>query len=357
MSTSVRFNLVYWYGEFLQDIPARLGTNEALDSSVKALTASHSSYCLYNRATPEALVKYSAALRILRFYLDDPIKARSSETLCAVMLLLICQGFHGAGDMSMTGHCEGAAQILKARRYYNRNDEFESKLHLSLRAPVIFEGLFNPRIQFTPSEWKTLVDNHIDEGTFPGKLMRYVSQVTAMLRHGNFFNGEISDTKSVDELRTNYQTLKAAIKSYGTYMESLKPIDKDVKRFAFDAQTYYLVQRFYTFALTVGIILGCVLSAIDTEDTELTSDLNSFASGIMALAEDGKRFKPLGASYMQLCFQSAWVGTTDPLIKAEAEKEMVEYVESFGTGYPKARLMSELERMSRHLRLIERYTV
>lgn len=90
-STSVRFNLVYWYGEFLQDIPARLGRNEALDSSVKALTAAHSSFCLQHRPTPEALVKYSAALRTLRFYLDDPVKACSTETLCAVMLLLICQ--------------------------------------------------------------------------------------------------------------------------------------------------------------------------------------------------------------------------------------------------------------------------
>lgn len=91
ISTSVRFNLVYWYGEFLQDIPARLGNNEALDSAVKALTAAHSSFCLYNRATPDALVKYSAALRVLRFYLNDPVKASSSETLCAVMLLLMCQ--------------------------------------------------------------------------------------------------------------------------------------------------------------------------------------------------------------------------------------------------------------------------
>ncbi|OBT87208.1 hypothetical protein VE02_04872 [Pseudogymnoascus sp. 03VT05] len=356
-STAVRFNLTYWYGEFLQDIPARLGRNEALDSSVKALTAAHSSYCLHKRATPEALVKYSAALRMLRFYLDDPVKACSSETLCAVMLLLMCQGFHGMTDTGWTGHCEGAAQILKARRYYNPNDEFESKLHLSLRAPVVFEGLFNPKIQFTSSEWKTLVDNHIDEGTFPGKMMRYVSQVTAMIRHGNFFEGEISDTKAVDELRTNYQTLRAGIKSYEEYLESMKPIDKDIKRIAFDAQTYHLVQRVYSFALTVGIILGCVLGAIDTEDTELISDLNSFSSGIMALAEDGKRFKPLGASYMMLCFQAAWIGTTDPLVKAEAEKEMVEYVEDYGRGYTKERLMSEVERMSRHVRLIDPYTM
>lgn len=197
------------------------------------------------------------------------------------------------------------------------------------------------------------MDNHIDEGTFPGKMMRYVSQVTAMIRHGNFFNGEINDMAAVDALRTNYQALKAGIMAYKEYLQTLVPAEKDVNRYAFDAQNYYLVQRFYTFALTVGIILGCVLSALDTEDSELISDLNSFSSGIMALAEDGKRFKPLGASYLMLCFQAAWIGTDDPSVKAEAEKEMVEYLEDFGGGYTKERLMSDLERMSRHLRLID----
>jgi hypothetical protein len=35
------------------------------------------------------------------------------------------------------GHVEGAAQILKARRYYDPADDFESKLLLSLRGPVV----------------------------------------------------------------------------------------------------------------------------------------------------------------------------------------------------------------------------
>ncbi|OAF61245.2 hypothetical protein VC83_01907 [Pseudogymnoascus destructans] len=164
-------------------------------------------------------------------------------------------------------------------------------------SPTNASGLFNPRIQFTPSEWKTLVDNHIDEGSFPGKMMRYVSQVTAMIRHGNFFEGPSRRWE---------------------YLVSMIPTDKDITRLAFDAQTYYLVQRLYTFALTVGTILGCVLGALDTEDTELISDLNSFSSGIMALARTGR-----DSNLLEL---------------AEAEKEMVEYVGDFGGGYTKERL-------------------
>jgi hypothetical protein len=34
-------------------------------------------------------------------------------------------------------HCEGAAQILKIRGFYDKNDEFERKLLLALRGSVV----------------------------------------------------------------------------------------------------------------------------------------------------------------------------------------------------------------------------
>jgi hypothetical protein len=36
-----------------------------------------------------------------------------------------------------TGHCEGAAHLLKARQYQQPQDDFEYKLLLSLRGPVV----------------------------------------------------------------------------------------------------------------------------------------------------------------------------------------------------------------------------
>ena len=90
-STSLRYNLAWTYGGFLEDIPRRLGTNEALDTAVRALLSGHASLCLHREVSIEALTKYSHALQKLRVYLDDPIKACASETLCAVMLLMMCQ--------------------------------------------------------------------------------------------------------------------------------------------------------------------------------------------------------------------------------------------------------------------------
>lgn len=138
VSTDLRFNLAWWYGIFLEDIPKRLGINKALDASVMALTETHLDFCSRRPPTPKALLRYSIALRTLRFYLDEPANACTTETLCAVMVLLICQGFIGNTGFRWTGHCEGAAQILKARKYYDPNDEFESKLFISIRAPVVW---------------------------------------------------------------------------------------------------------------------------------------------------------------------------------------------------------------------------
>lgn len=90
-STDLRYNLGWAYGFYLYDIPQRLGTNKALDASVEAMVTAHSSFCLKGFVSVETLVKYSRALSVLRTYLDDPVKAHSSDTLGAVALLLTCQ--------------------------------------------------------------------------------------------------------------------------------------------------------------------------------------------------------------------------------------------------------------------------
>lgn len=68
-----------------------MNENEALDTAVNALICAHSNFCARSEVSVETLSSYSRALRSLRYCLDDPDKASTSETLCAVMLLLICQ--------------------------------------------------------------------------------------------------------------------------------------------------------------------------------------------------------------------------------------------------------------------------
>lgn len=47
------------------------------------------------------------------------------------------QMFIGNSKTGVTGHGEGAAQMLKARGYYEPRDDFDSKLVQCLRGPVV----------------------------------------------------------------------------------------------------------------------------------------------------------------------------------------------------------------------------
>lgn len=95
-TNTLNYNLAWTYGFFMFDIPQRLNINEALDSAVIALNCAHDDYCTRSQLSRSTLSiktlgSYSRALASLRNCLDDPAKATSSETLCAVMILLICQ--------------------------------------------------------------------------------------------------------------------------------------------------------------------------------------------------------------------------------------------------------------------------
>lgn len=91
-STGVKYNLAWTYGGYLVDVPARLGTNEALDRAADTVLAALERFSASHvDVTPVILEKYTLALAALRRCLDDPVKAKASETLCAVLLLLTCQ--------------------------------------------------------------------------------------------------------------------------------------------------------------------------------------------------------------------------------------------------------------------------
>jgi len=90
-STDFKNSLFWTYGDFLEDVPRRLGLNEALDASAAVLVSAHADFCSNGLITPQTLGKYSQGLQKLRICLDHPVQASSTETLCAVMILIICQ--------------------------------------------------------------------------------------------------------------------------------------------------------------------------------------------------------------------------------------------------------------------------
>ena len=88
----LRFNLMTAFGAYIAKIPSRLGVSPALDAASESLVAAHMYYCARSPQNNSRYLKASShALRAVRHELNEPVKARSSEVLCAIMLLMTNQ--------------------------------------------------------------------------------------------------------------------------------------------------------------------------------------------------------------------------------------------------------------------------
>lgn len=85
----IRYGL-WLYGNFLEDIPRRLGSNSALDTAVDLLTTT-SSVLHTKTVSVEMQHKYLEALAALRTTLEGSAEFEAADILCAVHLVIISQ--------------------------------------------------------------------------------------------------------------------------------------------------------------------------------------------------------------------------------------------------------------------------
>ncbi|KAJ5287482.1 hypothetical protein N7478_003168 [Penicillium angulare] len=367
-TTHFRYNLWWTFGTFLEDVPRRLGTNEALDRSIEALTAAHSGFCGIERngATVEALTKYSQALRTLRVYLDDGVHSQSSNTLCAVMVLLVCQAFLGQTSQAWSGHAEGAVLILKARKKYAPRDMFEKKLFLSLRGTVLFEGLLNDRINLTPTEWDELVRNEFDANTPEGRILQNLAKGPHLMPQCRQILQTASDPTNIyNEARTLYQDCKQdlqelrsrAVDNNASSID-MTGVPKDKEKFVTEFfHAHY--QRTYGIGLVVTLFFNCILNSLEKYmalafgmdgDFTVQIDANYLAEEVLALAERSMIYRPVGAGYLIICLTAAWAATSDSVLKGKLRVALNDYHGDFKVR-DHFRMNQELEWTAEHLRL------
>lgn len=88
----LKMNLILNFGGFLAYVPCRLGKNEVLDATVDAFVAAYAHFCTGSMQDDSVVLrKNGVALAALRRGLEDPSTAHSSETLCAVQMMMIYQ--------------------------------------------------------------------------------------------------------------------------------------------------------------------------------------------------------------------------------------------------------------------------
>ncbi|KAF8862981.1 hypothetical protein BDZ45DRAFT_798610 [Acephala macrosclerotiorum] len=251
------------------------------------------------------------------------------------MLLLICQSFLGHVGQWST-HGQGAAQILKARAYYDPNDKFESKLVLSLRGPVLFEALVNPKLSFSPEEWSTLVENHLDGGSYEEQTDTDVEALES-------------------ETACHYDTLKATLGYMHTRLRSIPDNPSaDNKQSGLSLTTLHaFYQRSYGLCLAICIIVNCIFKALDPNNAGLEADSTAFCQKVLDVAEKAAKYRPVGASFVFLCLIVARCDNADTIqLPAKVQAALLDYRMDFAS--PEVRhLEAELAYAHRRLSLRE----
>jgi hypothetical protein len=212
------------------------------------------------------------------------------------------------------------------------------------------------KINLTPSEWKAIVVNKLDGATSEGRMMRCLARIPDFIERGKKVRrGDYYDPDLLEEARSNYATFKAASEELHNRLDAAEKSNETLNS-AFSLHAYY--ERIYGFGLAVGIILNCVLSAIDVDDFEITLESERFSREIITLSEPAKRFRPLWSSYMILCLMAAWIGTTNPSVTLLAEREIEDYQRDYFRGRitslsAATSTITYLEQISQQLHLLE----
>ncbi|KAJ5693458.1 hypothetical protein N7462_002881 [Penicillium macrosclerotiorum] len=294
--TDVRFDISY-YGQFLKEIPKRVGTSLALDASVKAVVTAYP-YFRHQNFSPAAYLEYCKSLRALRESLSDPIEARSTNTLCAVYLITICQSWLGKYDDQLKGHGEAISHLLRIADLQKCKSDFEKDIVITLTVPVILEAIVNPRIQMDSKWWEDVTQRY---SMVPKAQIHGPPRCRATLGTLAKFPHWIRQPgSSVAEIAAVYIQMREDAQQMRRYLDQWPTAD--TSSFS-DPQVvqHSRYQAGYTLAVTLALILNTLLLAFESSNAMLTWESISFCDEIIRQSEFACRYRPLGAAYISLC--------------------------------------------------------
>ncbi|KAK0105065.1 hypothetical protein ONS95_004570 [Cadophora gregata] len=329
--TDVRYDLGV-YGTFIKDIPRRLGTNAALDASVRAVTSTYSAVHTRSK-TVESLEHYVDALEVLRNTLNDPVEAGSANTLCAMYLMMVCQvstlrslrhmqvqntdetlqGWVGEKD-DCTSHGEAFAYLLSNVKPQDFQATFEDELLMTLCVPVIVESIAKPNIQLHP--WLEKLTQARDAACPMQSL-----KLGNMAKISEFISNPQGNLVEMQFIYGSMAPELAKIRAFLANIVEAGDIDRTIhSRY----QTVYGIQ------LSFAMILNVLLRSFSVDNfMGMLDECTLLVSETITLAEDARQYRPLGSSGAPTTLVCAWAATSDMAQRKRAEELMDEYQADF----------------------------
>jgi hypothetical protein len=191
--------------------------------------------------------------------------------------------------------------------------------------------MFNTDIHLTPTEWDSIIINELDTTSGGGIMMGCVAKLPDFIQRGKkAWLTHTQDLGLLIDSRQNYETFKSIMQAIHAQVLQYLHIPEHVHNYSTLIKVQAELQRGYVLALAIAIILNINLRSTDPEsEAGLQAEANDFVGDILAYEAYAAIYRPLGGSYMAVALQSAWMGSTDPHVKAEVEAVLADYLTDF----------------------------
>jgi hypothetical protein len=196
----------------------------------------------------------------------------------------------------------------------------------------LFEGLFNPRIDLTPTEWTELVQNELDAGTPEGEMLLNLSRVRDILSRIKTNEHGLAGLLILQaEMRSLYTKTRQICETFRAELHRIEnPVQDSLpKPFGLPPTLLHaLTQRFYGLAITIALYMNYALGAI-TRDVDVSANANYFALEMITIAENAIQYRPFGAGYVTVGLTAALMTVKDPGLRALLQIWFDDYRDDF----------------------------
>ncbi|KAF2664388.1 hypothetical protein BT63DRAFT_444112 [Microthyrium microscopicum] len=281
------------YGDFVNQIPQRLGCNKALDAAVSAFTTTMS-YVYSSTHSSEMYTSYGNASRATRLLLSDPVEAKTPDTLCAIYLLMVCQGWVNKQDDSSPNHAKALSYLLNEADVKSWHGTFEKNVAETLTfitLKKVLESFSHSSIQVDPTilSSSNISGPNEDETYFDSLQVQNLAKLSKLLHH---------PYEDLIETQTMYNQLwMERIKMHQLLINLPNSSSSDNVR-----STEVRVQMSFALILSFTLLFNSVLRSFESTFTlELLTECASLVDDAVRLAETATQYRPLGSSSMPLC--------------------------------------------------------
>jgi hypothetical protein len=206
----------------------------------------------------------------------------------------------------------------------------------------LFEGLFNPKIQFTDEEWNFLILRHVPKSA-PTDVHRmiaswaYFPKLTSAVRR-SWTSKSLAATNEFKGLlkysRELYSTTVLVLERLrAVYAKSTQDVNgaKDQDSASQAKYAWAFNQRMYLVAVFTTCYINCLIRAmLPTEErAPLRIEAVGFTNEIVSLAYQAMPLRPLGSAFVPVCLMVAWFIPVDDQKRSEISRLWEQYREDF----------------------------